>query len=60
MAPGGVLDVVLDVFGGLDGSARKHLGEGDGLVTECPTGDADGLGDGLEIGGVVAGAGVKL
>lgn len=54
VAPGRVLDVLVDGIGALHGGAGKGLGEGDGLVTEGPAGDVDRLGDGVKIGGVVA------
>jgi hypothetical protein len=47
VAPGGVLDVRLDILCGLHRGAGKDLGEGDGLIADGPAGDADGLGDGL-------------
>ena len=60
MAPGRVLDVLLDGLGALDGGAGKGLGEGDGLVAKGLAGDVDRLVDGLKIGVVVAGAGIEL
>lgn len=60
MAPGSVLNIVLDIGSGLHIGTGQTLGEWNGLVAEGSASNLDRFGDGVQISGIVSGAGVKL
>jgi hypothetical protein len=60
VAPGGVLDVLLDVLLGGDVSTGEDLLDGDELALEGLAGESNGVGHGLEVSVKVANTGVKV
>lgn len=60
VTPSAVLDVVLDVLLGGDILAGEDLGDLEGLTVKGITGQLDGLVESLEVGFIVADAGVEV